>query len=74
MCKQAGFFFTGQPLAGMAVSTSFALLFLSRATKAVANETPGSLSDIMGRLGPQERARVVDLERIVNEVIEATSR
>lgn len=49
------------------VATSFALLFLSRASKATANETPGTLSTLMGRLGPQAKKRVVDV--VVEELV-----
>lgn len=45
---------------GATANTSFALLFLSRASKPTANETPASLSGLMGRLGQQARKATVD--------------
>jgi len=52
---------------GGIVPSSFALLFLSRATKETVSATPGSLSALMGRLGPQARERIIDL--VVEELV-----
>lgn len=49
------------------VSTSFALLFLTRASKATPSETPTSLSALMGRLGPQAKKAIVDV--VVDELV-----
>lgn len=52
---------------GNVVNTSFALLFLTRASKVTANETPASLSDLMGRLGQRAQKGTVDL--VVRELV-----